>query len=264
MRLPRAPVVLAAVACLCGARAWAVDPFEIQVYQEELQEPFQAGLEVHLNTVPRGRTAPEWSGELPPGGVSRVTLEPAVGLTKWLELGGYLQAMMGPSGALQYGGFKLRAKLILPAEEGASCRVGVNVEVGLVPREVEQAGWANEFRPIALCKAGDFLFDVNPIVGITLTGPEAFQPYFEPAGKVTWNSNHGFGLGVEYYAGLGLFRDAFSGPQEHLVFGTFDLMPPHWREDEASAWELNVGVGAGLTPATGRDLMVKAIVGRSF
>ncbi len=262
--MTRLGLLATCVVCLASARAWAVDPFEIQVYQEDLSEPLQAGLEVHLNTVPSGRRAAEYGGELPPGGVSRVTLEPAIGITRWLELGGYLQAMLSPSGELSYGGFKVRAKMILPAEEGAPCRFGLNVELGLVPRAVDPDGWANEFRPIALCRAGDFLFDVNPIVGMTLTGPDAFAPHLEPAGKVTWNTNRGFGLGLEYYAGLGLFRDAFRGPQEHLLFGTFDLVPPHWREDEASAWELNVGVGAGLTPETGRDVVVKAIVGRAF
>ena len=68
----------------------ALDRFEIQVYQADVNEPGQFGVEVHANYTVKGETVPVYPGEVPPDQVFRLTLEPALGVTRWLELGGYL------------------------------------------------------------------------------------------------------------------------------------------------------------------------------
>ncbi|HET9554700.1 MAG TPA: hypothetical protein VFP50_17165 [Anaeromyxobacteraceae bacterium] len=256
--------------------AGALDRFEIQVYTAEINDPGQLGLEVHLNFTPRGLSTPEYPGAIPPDRVGRMTLEPAIGVTEWLELGAYLQLAAAPGGDYRYGGNKLRAKLVLPEriqhELGLPVFLGLNAEVGRIPSAFEQWGWANEFRPIIGWRNDTFLVSVNPIFGYALTGPEKFKPEFEPAAKLAWDTGRRVALGVEYYAGLGPMFEGFlpAREQEHLVLGVLDLVPPREAEgaEKAAAaageWELNVGVGAGLTRSTGQHLVVKAIVGRSF
>jgi hypothetical protein len=253
------------MAALLGAgRALAVDAFEIQVYEADVNRPGQFGLELHSNYTITGHTTPEYPGQIAPNHVARFTFEPALGVTDWLELGAYLQTMITPEGG-KFVGVKLRTKFVVPAELTRPFFFGLNAEIGRVSKKVEEEGWANEFRPIIGWNNGRFLLDVNPIFGYALTGPERFRPDFEPAGKVGVNTDRGFMLGVEYYAGLGLINKGFSSwnAQEHLMLATFDLAAPKGAE-ESNGWELNVGVGRSLTDASPGRWLVKAIVGRAF
>ena len=84
----------------------------------------------------------------------------------------------------------------------------------------------------------------------------------EPAAKVSLNTQLGFALGVEWYSALG-FADAIlpARAQQHLLFAVLDLAAP---KGGTETWELGVGIGAGLTEATDRKWLAKAIVGRAF
>jgi hypothetical protein len=244
--------------------ARAMDKFEIQVYQGEHNLPGQASAELHSNYTIVGHQQPAYQGETPPDGVLRLNLEPALGVTPWLELGAYLQAMIAPDSGLQFGGWKVRAKFVVPEHLGLPVILGVNVEIGRVPESVEEEGWANEFRPIMGLPVGRLCFTFNPLFGFALTGPEAGKPDFEPAFKAKWNTNLGFAVGLEHYAALGRFDQGFVGPhqQEHLTFAAFDLEPAEGQP--GSSWELNLAVGRSLTDATPQRWLVKAIVGRGF
>jgi hypothetical protein len=246
------------------ARALAMDKFEIQVYQGEHDDPGQASVELHGNYTIAGHTQPAYAGEIPPDGVLRFTLEPALGITSWLELGAYLQTMVAPNAGTRFAGWKLRTKLILPERLGLPVVLGINVEIGRVPKSVEDAGWANEFRPIIGLPLGRFTFTFNPLFGFALTGTEAGKPDFEPALKAKWSSNLGFAVGLEHYAALGRFDQGFVGlrEQEHLTFAVLDLEPAAGEPE--SPWELNVAVGRSLTDATPQRWLLKAIVGRAF
>lgn len=250
---------------LTAQPAGALDRFEIQVYEPDMNRPGQFGLEVHANYALQGRSTPEYDGELAPNHVARLTLEPAVGILPWLELGGYLQTLMRPDGGVRFAGAKLRAKMVPVRKPGATFFYGLNVEVGRVPSFVEPEGWANEFRPILGFDDGHWLIDVNPIFGYALTGPEAFHPDFEPCGKLGWNTQHGFMVGAEYYAGLGAFGAGFSPwrEQEHMVYAVFDRASPAGSDDEGG-WELNAGLGHSLTPESANTWSAKVIVGKSF
>jgi len=269
---PRHAILLAIL--LAAGPAAALDRFEIQVYEAEVNEPGQIGLEMHLNYTVKGTRQPGYPGEVPPHRVGRLTLEPAVGVASWLELGVYLQFMLAPGGDARYGGAKARAKMIVPERVRESAGIplflGLNVEIGRVPLAVEQEGWANEFRPIIGWKNDHWLLAFNPIFGYALSGPDRFRVDFEPCAKVAWNTQRGFSLGFEYYAGLGLVGEGFLPlrEQEHLLFAVLDLAEPagHAAGAEArpSPWELNLALGGALTDAAGPHLLVKAIVGRAF
>lgn len=269
-------VLLATLAGLPGQPA-ALDRFEIQVYQAEINAPGQLGVELHLNYTFKGIDTPQYPGEVPPNHVGRLTLEPAIGVADWLELGAYLQFMLAPGGDARFGGTKVRAKMVIPedvqARLGIPVFLGLNVEIGRVPEAVEQQGWANEFRPIVGWKDDHWLIAVNPIFGYALTGPDAFRIDLEPCAKVAYNTQLGFAIGAEYYASLGFIGDGLLPlhEQEHLLFGVIDIVDPARRHGEpvqppvhASPWEVNLALGGALTAATGQHLIAKAIVGRSF
>ncbi len=268
----RALAAAAALAVAAAPRlAAAIDRFEIQVYTSDIDEPGQLSLEAHLNYTVQGTKEPEFDGQVPPWHAFRVTLEPAVGVTEWLELGAYLQFMTAPGGVAEYGGSKLRAKLVVPERLSGPWMLGLNVELSSVPVAVEPERWANEFRPILGWHGGRWLVSVNPIVGWSLTGPDAFRPDLEPGGKVAWDTRLGFSIGAEYYTSLGFMNDLLpASEQEHLLFGVVDLVPrapperPSGSPASASEWELEVGAGWALTDAPGPHVLVKAIVGRSF
>jgi hypothetical protein len=249
---------------LLATPAVAMDKFEIQVYQGEHNDPGQASVELHTNYTLRGHREPAYPGETPPDGVARFTLEPALGVTDWLELGAYLQVMVGPDNGAEFGGWKLRSKLVVPARLRLPLILGINVELGRVPKSVEEEGWANEFRPIIGMGFGRFQFTFNPIFGFALTGPEAGKPDFEPALKAKWNTQRGFAVGVEHYAAFGRFDQGFVGlhQQEHVTFAVFDLEAPEGQPE--SAWELNVAIGRSLTDVTPQRWLAKVIVGRAF
>ena len=258
----------AAMVAFTPAPAHAMDKFEIQVYEPEVNDPGQFGLEAHINYTVRGRRTPEYPGEVPPDRVGRLTFEPALGVTRWFELGAYFQTMLEPDGRPRYAGFKLRGKCVLPKQPWPWF-FGINLEIGNVPHAIEEDGWANEIRPILGYYDGHWLFDVNPIFGYALSGPNKLRPDLEPAGKIAYNTQLGAGLGVEYYASLGWIDRGFLPlrRQDHLVFAVFDLMEPagHKEEaDEGGDWELNLGVGRALTEATPPQWIIKAIIGKAF
>jgi len=251
---------------LWPSAAQAMDLFEIQVYEDDLNAPGHFALETHLNYTIDGHRSPDYPGQQPPNHVGRITFEPALGVTEFMELGAYLQNMINGDGHYKFSGFKLRSKFVLPTRYTGNFFLGMNVEVGRVPRAVEEHGWANEFRPIAGYYNGYWLFDVNPIVGYALSGPEKFKPDFEPAGKVGYNTQKGFMLGAEYYAGLGLLTSPSPWhQQDHLAFLTFDLAKPAADANlPEQPWELNIGLGKSLTDATPQQWILKAIVGYAF
>jgi len=267
--VPSAPARRALAAALAlellgaASPARAGDLFEIQVYTPDVDAPGHFGLEVHANYTPSGRSTPAFPGETPPDRVFRLTLEPSLGVTDWLELGAYLQSFIGPGTGLQYGGDKLRVKLVVPERAGLPILLGVNLELGRVPTSVDAQGWANEIRPIIGWTDGVWLVDVNPIFGYALSGPDRFRIELEPAAKLSFNTGKGFALGLEYYATLGFANDLLPlRDQEHLLLAVLDLAAP--RGQPPSEWELNVGVGAGLTPGTPQHSVVKVIFGREF
>jgi hypothetical protein len=267
----RALLAALATAVLAAPRAArAVDRFEIQVYESDINEPGQPGLEVHLNGTLRGTRTPEYSGQIPPYRVGRITFEPAVGVTDFLELGAYLQFLWAPGGDQRFGGAKLRTKWVVPERLSGAWMLGLNVEVSAVPHAVESDRWASELRPIVGWRGDRLMLSVNPIVGVALTGGDRFRPDLEPCGKISWDTRLGVAAGVEYFTSLGFANDLLpASEQEHLLFAVVDLVPEKGplsptSPAHESPWELNVGFGGALTSAPGPHLLVKAIVGRSF
>jgi hypothetical protein len=263
---PVIELAILATATFAAQPAEAVDAFEIQVYEGDINRPGHFGLEGHVNYTIDGHRLPSYPGEQPLNHVGHLTLEPAIGITEFLELGGYLQNSIDGDGRYRYAGVKLRAKFVLPERLTGNYFLGINLELSRVPRAIEEAAWANELRPFAGYGNDRWLLAFNPILTYSLSGPHKFKPDFEPAAKVGFNTQKGFMLGAEYYASLGALS-GFSpvSQQTHLLFLAFDLAEaaqPSSSEEEI--WEFNFGIGKGLTAETPQQWLVKAIVGYSF
>lgn len=255
---------LAAAALLAGALpAAALDRFEIQVYGPDLDEPGQFSLELHLNYTWAGEGTAAYPGEAPLARAGQYTLEPALGVLEWLELGAYLQSYSTPATGFRFGGLKARAKMIVPRRLTGEFFLGLNVEVGFVPRAIEAEAWGAEFRPILGWSNGWGLVSLNPTFGFAFTGPDRFRVDLGPSAKAELNTQLGFGVGLEYYTSMG-YLDGLPAPAgwQQMLFAVVDLLAP--RGAEESPWELDVGVGRGLTGATPQQWTAKVIAGRSF
>jgi hypothetical protein len=240
---------LVLVMVLCAAAARAQDPFEIQVYDADTAPPLTPGIEVHLNAFVHGSEQPSTSGELPTRHVTHLTLEPHLGLTEWLEVGGYLQSALRPDGSYDYAGTKLRIKGRLLDPAFGWLRLALNGELSRIPAAYESAQWGGELRPILETHQGPLGLWLNPIVSVAFE--EGFHPELEPCAKASWALSDILSLGAEYYAGLGPVDGLFPvSEQVHRAFGVVDL--------ETRWFDLNFGVGGGSGPDS---FIVKAIIG---
>ena len=259
----RAAVAALVLLVLPAWPARALDRFEIEVYGPDLAAPGEFGLELHLNYVPSGDALPAYPGAAPLDRSGHYTLEAAAGTLEWLELGGYLLSYSAPGFGYRYGGWKLRAKAVVPRRFTGAFFLGLNAEAGQVPSEVEPNAWGAELRPILGWSSGPLYLSVNPILEFAISGPGAYRVVWSPCAKADVNTQLGFGVGLEYYSTAG-FLDALPSPGqwEQILFAVADLLPPSGAEE--SPWELNLGVGKGLTAASPEHWVVKGIAGHSF
>jgi hypothetical protein len=98
----------------------------------------------------------------------------------------------------------------------------------------------------------------NAGMEFALRGPSAGPaPIFEPSGKIASRTTSSLSLGGEYYAETGPIRRFEPvSEQHHLLFAAVDVRAQ-------SGWNLNVGVGRGLTGRS-EHWVLKTILGVAF
>src|SRR5262249_22101175 len=106
------PASALALLALWPAIASAALSDEIQVYDDDINAPREFGLELHANTTPSGRTAPEYPGEVVPAHHFRLTPEFSYGITRAWEAGLYLPGSFDNDGRGSLGGWKVRLKFL--------------------------------------------------------------------------------------------------------------------------------------------------------
>lgn len=249
--------LLAASALLLPRAAAAFDPFEIQVYDGEANDPGAASLELHVNynhAPKRAASPPEmaWHKQ------AHFTFEPALGITRFWEIGAYFQFAAAIGDTMYWAGTKLRTKFVTPEGWHPHLTLGINFEFAFIPQRFDADRYGGEIRPIIGWEDKYFHIAMNPNVEFAVAGQGLRDgPEFNPAISAVAKIPDIVSLGVEYYASVGPF--AHPDPlksQEHYLFGVANVLA-------FAGWELNFGVGAGLTPGS-NDVIVKAIFGHEI
>lgn len=243
--------IAAALLAVCwGAGAWATD--EIQVYNDDIDQPGEAALEMHTNLVIDGRSQPDYPGEMAPHHVLNLTPEFSYGVTEQLEAGLYVPfSYDAKTGDFRSNDAKLRAKW-LQKSDASQQYYGINLELARNPPHISPDPWASEVRPIYGLRAGAWHFAINPILDITVSG-KSHTPEFEPALKLSRQVADGVELGVEHYTDLGPINDLLPAPEQtHETYLVTDF--------RAYGYDFNLGIGYGWRNSDER-WVIKLIVG---
>jgi hypothetical protein len=252
----RISTVLLTVGVVLGPSVASAElPDEIQVYTDDLDAPGEAGVELHVNTTPSGRSRPDFPGEVTPRHAVRITPEFSYGLTRTLEAGLYLPTVRAADGDYQLAGAKLRLKWVPVrpgGEDAPGFFAGLNGELGRIDRKYEEGRTGYEVRTILGWRGEAWLLAANPIFTGALSADTSRKTNGTLALKVARRAMEGLAVGLEYYADYGPLSDPLPHDrQAHTLFAVFDY--------DRKGYGLNFGVGYGLGGAADR-WTVKAIL----
>jgi hypothetical protein len=254
-----APVLLLLfLAVLPGAESLrAQENYEIQVYGSELVDRGRTMFEVHSNFTASGRSNVVDS-LVPTEHAWHETLEITHGFTSWLEVGFYTFMSANPGNGWSWVGNHIRPRVTIPKSWHWPVGVSISQEIGYQRRLFSPDTWTWEIRPIIDRQWGKFYWSLNPTLEISLKGDGAGQGVeFAPNVALTYDITPKVTGAVEYYGAWGPVTHLDPvAQQEHQLFGAFDL-------NLSPDWEVNFGVGAGLTNPTD-GLLIKLILGRRF
>lgn len=251
-----APLLLA-LALVGGHAAPAfAAPDEIQVYTEEMDDPGQFGLELHVNYSAVGKTQPAYSHQTPPNHVLQVTPEFSYGITPNLEAGLYVPFAIAPDGKSYENGLRGRLKYIAPRPDGSPFFWGLNVELGHSSARVSESQTTLEIRPIIGYRDKNWLADINPILDANLSANTSRVPALEPAVKVSRHLQGETWAGLEYYGSYGPIKHLSQGAdQSHYLFGAVDFA--------YRGYDFNLGIGRGYAAADDK-WVIKGIIAFPF
>lgn len=246
---------LIGIACVVMAHVLAAqDNYEIQVYGADLVEPGRTMLELHSNFTFDGRKTVV-DGLRPTNHALHETVEITHGFTDWFEVGFYYFTSWRAGDGWNWVGDHIRPRFRVPEQWHWPVGVSLSQEFGYQRRKFSPDTWTWEIRPIVDARVGRFYWAFDPSLEKSLTGVNASHGFeFSPNVMLTLDVSPKVTLGLEYYGALG----ALSGfdplnDQEQQIFPSLNL-------NLSPDFEFNLGVGAGLTPATDR-LIVKMITG---
>ena len=131
-------------------------------------------------------------------------------------------------------------------------------EIGYQRRQYSPDTWTYELRPIIDKQVGRWYFDFNPTFDKSIHGLNANQGFvFSPNVKISYDFTKKVTGGIEYYGSLGPVTgfDPIA-EQQQQIFPAIDL-------NVSPKWEINFGVGVGVTRSTDH-LIAKMILGYRF
>ncbi len=239
-----------------GAGSCFSAPEEIQVYMDDLTKPGRFGTDLHNSYVFSGSGTPDYPGAQPPNHVYRLTPEFYYGVNDQLELGLYLLTTWPVGNGPNYDGEKLRVKWIAPHDETQGSFWGANLEIGRTSLRVSQNPWNAELKGIYGFRTGRWTFAVNPNFDWSLSGPANNPVSLDIDTKVAYETNAGYSVGFESYNEMGPLKHL--GHLNELNQTLFAVV-----DTEIGGYDLNLGLGRGLTPASDRWLL-KFIIGIKY
>ena len=237
--------------------AAAQDNYEIQVYSYDTVEPGQTMVEVHSNFTIDG-SKQKIDGLYPTNHAEHETLEITHGFTPWFEVGFYVFTSLHSGQGWQWVGDHIRPRFRVPESWHWPVGVSLSNEIGYQRRPFSVDTWTWEIRPIVDKKLGRWYLSFNPTLDRAWHGPDVRQGLvFSPNLKVSYDFTPKIAGGIEYYGSVGPITGFIPiSQQQHQVFPAIDL-------NLAPRWEINFGLGVGLTRSTDH-LIVKMILGYRF
>jgi len=258
---PRVPLtsllLLIPLACALAICARAQDNYEIQVYGSDLVPRRDTMVEFHTNFTADGSKTVQ-DGVLPSNHAVHETLEITHGFTDWFETGFYVFTSIQPDGGWMWVGDHIRPRVAVPEKWRWPIGVSISQEIGYQQRKFSTDTWSYELRPIFDKKLGPWYLSFNPAFEKSLYGQNVHKGFeFSPAFKVSYDFTKKIAGGFEYYGAFGPATEFDPAhDQQHQFFPSIDL-------NLAPQWEVNFGVGVGVTAGTDH-LIVKGIIGRRF
>ncbi len=256
-RIAAIACLLAAAAALGARPAAAQDNYEIQVYGADMVEPGHTMLELHSNFTIDG-SKQMVNGLYPTNHALHETIEITHGFTDWFETGFYIFTSARSGQGYQWVGDHILPRVRVPAKWHWPVGVSLSNEIGYQRRQFSEDTWTWELRPIVDQKIQRWYWAVNPTLDRSFHGPGVSRGVvFSPNFKFSYDFTPKITGGLEYYGSTGPITgfDPIS-QQQHQIFPAIDL-------NLAPQWEVNFGLGVGLTGATDH-LIAKMIVGYRF
>jgi Putative MetA-pathway of phenol degradation len=237
--------------------AWAQENYEIQVYPSETVQPGATMVELHSNFTFSG-SKEVIDGVNPTQHQWHETIEITHGFNEWFETGFYLFTAASVRDGYQYAGSHIRPRFRIPPSWNWPVGISVSQEIGWVRPNFSADTWTYELRPIIDKEIGKWYLAFNPTIDKSFRGPgKDIGWVFSPNVKVGYQFTKQINGGLEYYGSLGPIGsfDPIREQQQQII-PAIDL-------DVSPRWEVNFGLGVGITGATDH-LLFKTIVGYRF
>lgn len=237
--------------------ASAQDNYEIQVYGVDTVAPHHTMVELHSNfTFDGSKTFAD--GLNPTNHALHETVEITHGWNDWFETGFYIFTSERSGDGIDWVGDHIRPRARVPEKWHWPVGVSLSAEFGYQRRRFSADTWTLEIRPIIDKTMGKWYLSFNPTLDRSFHGPGVNQGLvFSPNFKFSYDLTPKIAAGLEYYGSLGPITgfDPVS-QQQQQIFPAIDL-------NIAPQWEINFGLGVGLTGATDH-LIGKMILGYRF
>jgi len=246
------------VVWLCsGGIAKAQDNYEIQVYGSETVPAGNTMVELHSNFTIEG-TKTSTDGLYPTNHAFHETLEITHGFNDWFEVGFYLFTSLKNGYGWDYVGDHIRPRVRVPPKWNWPVGVSISQEFGYQRRQFSTDTWSYELRPIVDKQLGRWYLAFNPAFEKAIVGQNSNQGFgFSPNFKVSYDITKKISGGLEYYGTFGPVDDFYPpAQQQQQFFPAVDL-------NVSPKWEINFGVGVGVTRSTDH-LIAKMILGYRF
>jgi len=237
--------------------AHAQDNYEIQVYPYDTVEPGHTMVELHSNFTFQGSKT-STDGVFPTDHELHETIEITHGFNDWFEVGFYIFTAEKNGRGIDWVGDHIRPRVRIPPQWKWPVGLSLSNEVGYQRRQYSVDTWTWEMRPIIDKEIGPWYFSFNPTFDKSIHGLSENEGFvFSPNFKFSYDFTARIAGGLEYYGSLGPATN-FSpiSQQEHQIFPTIDL-------NLSPKWEVNFGVGVGVTRSTDH-LIAKMILGYRF
>ena len=242
---------------------YQISNYEIQVYGSQTVMPKTTLVESFGNVSADGTHSLGGSGYAPnqlypSDDALHETVEITQGITNWSEVGFYVFNDARSGGGWQWVGDHIRPRVRAPDSWHWPVGASLSVEFGYQRPHFSTDTWTLEIRPIVDKQLGRWYLAANPAFERSFHGQSVSEGVaFDPSLKAGYSFNKYISGGLEYYGGYGSLRDISSfHNQQQQFFPVMDL-------NASPDWEINLGVGIGVT-ATTDDWIWKANLGRRF